>query len=577
MFDAFIVWLRDRIYHHLVCWLIKWRYAAIGIPVALVMISVGLVKGGHIKSTFFPMVDFDRFEINVAFTPGSGEKQTIEYLKRFETAVWAVNDDLMEQYDQEDNIIERVGTNLGRSFAGQESGAHAGTISVFPRDLEGLPFYGFDLANMVRKKIGSVPEAQKFTVGGRNRWGSPISIGLMSKNLEELEQAKEYLMMRLTELPQLKDINENVALGKQEIRLDLKPKAYFLGLNESIIANQVRQGFYGGQAQRLQEGRDELRVWVRYPKSDRLNRGQLERMKIKTSAGEFPLIELADYHMERGPVSIKRFNGSREIRVEAETLDPFTSVPEIIDQIEREIMPELVAMYAGTSYTYQGQQKFSNEALDKILKYYALAFLAIFLILVIHFKSAYQSLIVLLMIPLSILGVFWGHGIHDKALSLMSLWGMVALTGVIINDAIVFLTKFDGLLREGLKVQKAIVEAGKVRLRPIILTTLTTTIGLAPIIAMKSVQAQFLTPMAISLAYGVAIGTIFILIFFPIIIMILNDFRTFTKYLWTGTRPEREDVEIAIIHQKRNLEIQNIKKNELEDEINQKHQNENNE
>ncbi|HSG68405.1 MAG TPA: efflux RND transporter permease subunit, partial [Bacteroidales bacterium] len=513
-FDGFLIWLRDRVYHYMAHWLIKWRLAAMGIPFALVLISIGLVKGGHIKNTFFPMVDFDRFEINVAFTPGDGEKQTIEFLQRFEKAVWEVNDDLMEQYDQDENIIERVGTNLGRAFSGQESGAHAGAVSVYPRDLEGFPFAGYDLANMVRQKIGPVPEARKFTVGGRNRWGSPISIGLMSKNLQELEEAKDYMMARLTELPQLKDINENVALGKQEIRLDLKPKAYFLGLNESIIASQVRQGFYGGQAQRLQEGRDELRVWVRYPKSDRINRGQMEKMKIKTPAGEFPLIELADYHMERGPVSIQRYNGSREIRVEAETVDPFAPVPEIIDQIESEIMPDLLALYSGIRYTYQGQQKFSNEALDKIWKYYIIAFIVIVLIMVIHFKSAYQSTIILMMIPLSLLGVLWGHGIHGTPLSLMSLWGMVALTGVIINDAIVFLAKFDSMLLEGLKVKDAIVEAGKIRLRPILLTTITTVIGLAPIIVMKSIQAQFLIPMAISLAYGVAIGTIFILIFF---------------------------------------------------------------
>ena len=565
-FDRFMVWLRDRVYHHVAHWLVKWRFAAMGIPLGLVLISIGLVKGGHIKNTFFPMVDFDYFSVNVAFTPGDGEKQTIEYLKRFEEAIWAVNEDLMEEYDEEDNIIERVGTNLGTAFSGQESGAHAGSISVFPRDLEGLPFSGHDMANMVRQKIGPVPESRKFTVGGRNRWGSPISIGIMSKNLKELEEGKEYLMKRLTEIPQLKDINENVALGKQEIRLDLKPKAYFLGLNESIIASQVRQGFYGGQAQRLQEGRDELRVWVRYPKSDRVTRGQMEKMKIKTSAGEFPLMELADYHMERGPVSIKRFNGSREIRVDADLIDPFSPVPDIIDQIENEIMPDLTAMFSGIRYVYQGQQKYSSEATDKIMKYYLLAFIVIFLILIIHFKSGYQAAIIILMIPLSLLGVLWGHGVHDKALSLMSLWGMVALTGVIINDAIVFLTKYDGLLRQGLKVKDAIVEAGKIRLRPIILTTLTTTIGLAPIIAMKSIQAQFLIPMAISLAYGVAIGTLFILIFFPVIIMLLNDFKTFLQYLWTGKKPEREDVEIAIIHMKKKIEIDNNKNREADND-----------
>ncbi len=554
--EGFIVWLRERIYKHMLIWLIKWRHTVIAIPVALLLITAGLFIGGHIKSTFFPMVDFDRFEINVAFTPGDGEKQTEIFLKKFENAVWAVNEDLKNKLGEDQDIIERVNLNIGRSFSGQESGAHAGTVGVFPRDLEGLPLTGHGIANMVRKKIGLVPEARKFTVGGRNRWGSPVSIGLMSKNLKELEAAKDFLMDRLEELPALKDINENIALGKQEVRLKLKPKAYFLGLDETAIATQVRQGFYGGQAQRLQEGRDELRVWVRYPQSDRLTLGQLERMKIKTPSGEFPLIELADYDMERGPVAIKRFNGNREIRVEAETIDPFASVPDILNQISNEIMPDLLAQYSGITYTYQGQQKASNEAMSKIIRYFSIAFIVIILIMVLHFKSFNQTLIIIMMIPLSMLGVFWGHGIHGKPLSLMSLWGIVALTGVIINDAIVFLAKYDGLLLEGKKVKEAVVEAGMTRLRPILLTTITTTIGMFPIILEKSVQAQFLIPMAISLAYGVAVGTIFILIFFPVLIMLLNDTRVYLKQLWTGKKPEREDVEIAIIHNRRKMKYE---------------------
>jgi multidrug efflux pump subunit AcrB len=363
-------------------------------------------------------------------------------------------------------------------------------------------------------------------------------------------------MHRLGELPQLKDITENVALGKQEIRLDLKPKAYFLGLDEQSIARQVRQGFYGGQAQRLQEGRDELRVWVRYPKEDRLTIGQMEKMKIKTPAGEYPLIELADYHMERGPVAINRYNGNREIRVEAETVDPYASVPEIVEQIDLDIMPDLLSQFSGIRYMYHGQQRFSREAIVKVYKYFGVAFVIILLLLILHFRSVNQTLIIIAMIPLSMLGVFWGHGIHGKPLSLISLWGMVALTGVIINDAIVFLTKYDGLLRDGLKVKEAVVEAGKIRLRPIILTSITTTVGLFPIILERSVQAQFLIPMAISLAYGVAIGTIFILIFFPILIMLLNDVRVFFRKFWTGVRPEREDVEIAVIQQRRKLMVE---------------------
>jgi len=555
-FEGFMVWLRDDIYHHALNWLLRWRHAVIGVPVALFLITIGLLAGGHIKNTFFPMVDFDNFGVNIAFTPGDGEKQTKEYLDKFEISVWEVNDELKEELGLEEDIIDFVMKSIGNSFNGQEIGAHAGNLRIYPINLEGIDISGHEISNRVKKKIGKIPEARKFTIAGRNRWGMPVSISLMSKNLHELEEAKEYLMSRLSELPQLKDITENVALGKQEVRLKLKPKAYFLGLDESAIAQQVRQGFYGGQAQRLQEGRDELRVWVRYPKSDRMTLGQMENMKIKTPAGEFPLTELAEYHLERGPVAIKRYQGSREIRVEAETIDPMAPVPEILDQITHEIMPDVEAQFAGIRYEYQGQQKAGNEAMAKIIPYFSIAFLLIIFLMIIHFKSFNQTLIILAMIPLSMLGVFWGHGIHGKPLSLMSMWGMVALTGVIINDAIVFLSKYDRSLLEGKKVHDAIVEAGKLRLRPIILTTVTTSVGLFPIILEKSVQAQFLIPMAISLAYGVAIGTVFILIFFPVLIMLLNDVRVYLKYLWTGIRPEREEVEVAIILHKRRMKYE---------------------
>ncbi|MEA3461797.1 MAG: efflux RND transporter permease subunit [Bacteroidota bacterium] len=555
-FDRFIVWLRERVYHYFLNWLVKWRYIALSFPIALVLITVGLFAGGHIRNTFFPMVDFDNFTLNVAFTPGDGEKQTLEFLNKFEKTIWEVSDEITEELGLDVPIIERTSKRLGSAFSGQERGAHAGSITVYPIDLEGYDISGREISTRMSRKIGKVPEARKFTVGGRNRWGAPVSIGLMSKNLDELEEAKDFMIARLNEMPQLKDVNENIALGKQEIRLDLKPKAYFLGLDEASIASQVRQGFYGAQAQRLQVGRDELRVWVRYPKSDRTTLGQMEKMKIKTPQGIYPLSELADYHMERGPVAINRFNSSREIRVEAETVDPLASVPEILDQVELEIIPELMSQFAGIRYVYQGQQKYSSEAMGQAGHYYLIAFVLIFMILVLHFRSVPKAFIIILMIPISLLGVAWGHGLHGQPLSIMSLWGAVALTGVIINDAIVFYAKFDGLLVEGWKVPDAVKEAGKIRLRPIILTSLTTSIGLFPMLFEKSMQAQFLIPMAISLAYGVALGTIFILIFFPVLIMLLNDARVYTRYLWTGVKPSKEEVETAWIQQQRKLRFE---------------------
>ncbi|MGQ8335956.1 efflux RND transporter permease subunit [Sunxiuqinia sp. A32] len=552
--ERFFTWLRDYAYDRVLKLVIEWRYIVIAVPAAMMVITLGLIGGQFIKTTFFPRMEFDSFNINIAFTPGSGEKQTMEYLQKFDSIVWVVNEELKEDYNDTVDIIENSIIELGNGFDRQESGAHTGNVDVSPRNSEETGISSYEIMQRIREKVGPLPEAKKFTIGARGRFGEPVSIGLLSSNIEELEAARDFVMDKLHELPQLKDVVDNNALGKQEIRLNLKPKAYMLGLTEASIANQVRQGFYGGQAQRLQEGRDELRVWVRYPKEDRQHIGQMERMKIKTTQGEYPLLELVDYEMRRGPVSIKRFNGKREIRVNAELVDPDASVTEILDQVRDEVIPELNVLYPGVRVEYQGQQKESQRNMADLYLLFPLAFLAIIFVLMIQFKSFEQPLLILIMIPISILGAVWGHGIHGKPLSILSLWGIVALTGVIVNDAVVFLAKFNLLIEEGWKVKEAIIESGKKRLRPIILTTLTTSFGLFPLVLEKSFQAQFLIPMAISLVYGVAFGTTFILLFFPALIMVLNDIRRGVRKLWNGRDYEPEEVEIAYLHSLRKVD-----------------------
>lgn len=552
--ERFFSWLRNYAYDRVLKLIIQWRYIVIGIPAAMFLITIGLIGGQIIKTTFFPRMEFDSFNINIAFTPGQGEAQTMTYLEHFENVVWEVNDELKEDYNDSVDIIENTFLSLGTAFDGQETGAHAGNINVFPRNSEETGISSYEIINRIKEKIGSVNEAEKFTIGARSRFGAPVSISLLSRNIGEIRAARDFLIAKLEEMPQLKDVVDNNALGKQEVRLELKPLAYMLGFDEATIANQVRQGFYGGQAQRIQEGRDELRIWVRYPKEDRETIGQMERMKIKTADGEYPLTELANYRLERGPVNIQRFNGKREIRVEAELVDPDASVTEILDQVGTTIIPELKALYPGIQVEYQGQQKESQRNMSDMVVYFPLAFLIIVFILMINFKSFEQPLLILIMIPMAVLGAIWGHGIHGKPVSILSVWGIVALTGVIVNDAVVFLAKYNLLIEQGIKVREAIVEAGKNRLRPIILTTLTTSFGLYPIVLEKSFQAQFLIPMAISLVYGVAFGTLFILLFFPALIMVLNDIRRTARQLWYGRKFKPEEVEIAYLHSLRKLD-----------------------
>ncbi len=552
--EGFFTWLRDYAYDRVIKLVLEWRYVVMGIPVAMIVITLGLIGGHLIKTTFFPRMEHDSFNVNIAFTPGSGERQTMDYLERFDSIVWVVNAEMMEEYNDTLPIIENSIINLGSGFSGDESGAHTGNVDVSPRNSEETGISTYEIIQKINKKIGPLPEAEKFTIGASSRFGDPVSIGLLSQNIEELEAGRDFLMAKLQEYPQLKDVVNSNAMGKQEILLELKPEAYMLGLTESYIASQVRQAFYGGQAQRLQVGRDELRIWVRYPSEGRERIGQLERMKVKTNQGEYPLLELVDYEMKRGPVNINRYNGKREIRVNADMVDPDASVTEVLEMIKMEVIPELEMMYTGISVQFQGQQKESERNMDDLMFLFPMAFLAMIFILMISFKSFEQPLIILVMIPISILGAVWGHGVHGKPLSILSLWGIVALTGVIVNDAVVFLSKFNLLITEGWKVKEAIIEAGKTRLRPIILTTLTTSVGLYPLILEKSFQAQFLIPMAISLVYGVAFGTMFILLFFPALILVLNDLRRFVRETWTGKKIEPEHVEIAWLNAQRKID-----------------------
>jgi multidrug efflux pump subunit AcrB len=548
--DKVIYLLRDVIYKNVLESIIRWRWIVISIPIALILITVGMFKGTLIRTTFFPTIAFDMFNVNVAFTPGSGEKQTAKYLERFDNIIWEVNDELKEEFADTNDFITYTFRSIGNAFSGQEIGAHAGNISVLMRDMEGAPISTFDISARVREKIGNVPEAAKFTVGGRNRWGSPVAISLLGQNLEELKLAKIMLLAELKNMPELDNVRDNNSQGKQEIQIKLKPKAYFLGLSQSEIAKQIRQGFYGGQVQRLQHGKDEIRVWVRYPKEDRFNIGQFEDMRIKTKDGEFPLTELVTYNIERGPVSIKRYNGSREARIDADLLDPFAAVPPILELVKTEIIPQIKAHYPGVRVVYQGQAKDSAESVNQIITLFSVAFMLIILILIIHFKSFGHMTMVVMMIPLSFLGAAWGHGIHGQPISILSAWGMVALSGVIINDAVVFLAKYNQLVLEGLKIEEAAFKAGISRYRAILLTTLTTVVGLYPIILETSFQAQFLIPMAISLAYGVLVGTGFILVFFPALILTLNDTKVWLYKFWNGKSIAPEELEPVIIHSK---------------------------
>lgn len=550
-----IFFMRDEIYGKSLKFFIKWRWIFLFAPLAVIMITVGLFRGSLLQATFFPNMEFDNFNIDFAFKPGEGAEETTKYLAKFDSLVWEVNQEMKAELDNDSiDVIGFTFQFLGTAFDGVENGSHAGRVMVGLQNLEEMGIRSDYIKNKVKEKVGEHPELEKLKIAAQAmRFGAPVSVTLLGNNIEELEHAKEFLKDKLKNMEELTNISDNNAAGKQEVVIRLKPKAYFLGLDYNTISSQVRSGFYGGQAQRMQSGKDELRVWVRYPKSDRMTLGQFEKMKIRTLAGEFPLSELVEYDISRGPVNIRRYNGQREITVEAGLVNPDTPVPPILTHIRENFIPEMKAEFPGVDVDFQGQAKRSRETMGEMQTYFGGAFMVILLLLMLHFKSVSQALIILMMIPLAWLGSVWGHGVEGHAVSILSAWGMVALSGVIINDAVVFLAKYNSLLLEGKPVKEAVFKAGLARFRPIVLTTITTSVGLYPLILEKSFQAQFLIPMAISLAYGVLIGTAFILVFFPVLIMSLNDSKRFFRKIWTGKKPAPEEVETAIRDSKRKI------------------------
>lgn len=547
-----INYLKDNIYGKGLKFTMENRYISVAIIFALFPITFGLLGGGIIKSTFFPNIPFNSINVNLEFKAGTRESEVEKHIQNFENIVWSINEDLKKEYNDTTNFINFTFANVGSSGDGTGgSGGHVGSLNIFHRELDGNPITSFDLSERIRKEIGNIPEAEKLTIGGSNRFGKPVSIRLMGKNFEELTDAKEFLKAQLREIPELKEINDNITTGKRELQLELTQKAYFLGFTHNEISKQIRQGFFGEEVQRLQKGTDEVKVWVRYPNSGRTDVGKLDGMKIKSGEKEFDIGEMLNYSVGRGVADIRHYGVSRTITVDADMLDPYGEVPPILEKVKQDIVPALQAQFPGVDIDYGGQARESERAGKELGMYFGGAFMVMFLLIILNFKSFYQALLVMLMVPIGWIAAILGHGVQGIPVSMLSALGMIALSGVIINDAVVFLDKYNRNLLDGMTVKAAAFDAGVSRFRPILLTSLTTVLGLMPLLMEKSFQAQFLIPMAVSIAYGVLLGTFIILLFFPVLILFFNDVRMLSQWIWTGKKPEREEVERVIIDQEK--------------------------
>lgn len=539
--DRIMNGMRDKIYAPVLKWSLKYKPISFAILIALLMITVGAMKGGIIKGTFFPVIASDRITVTLTMPQGVNPAVTDSLISIVEAKAWEVNKEYTEKQSDGKQVIENIIKQLGPGTATASL-----KMNLLPGEFR--EFASTEIAGAVFEKVGKFPSAESLVIdGGSNFGGKPVSVSLLGFNIKELKAAKIELKEILASNPLLRDILDNDPQGIKEIKLQMKDQGYSLGMSLNSLMAQVRSGFNGLQVQRFQRGEDEVIVWVRYDKEGRSSLKDLEDMRIITPSGNrVPLKELANYTIERGEISVNHLDGKREIKVEADLKDPKESAANIVQEIKDEVMPVLQAKYPSISASYEGQNRQADKVGGSAKNILPIIILLIYIVIAFTFRSYSQPLLLLIMIPFAFIGVGWGHWIHDFSVNILSMLGIIALIGIVVNDGLVFIAKFNGFLKEGMKYDEAIFAAGQSRFRAIFLTSITTIAGLSPLIFETSRQAQFLIPMAISIAYGIAIATFLTLVMLPMLLSVSNSAKVYFLWLWEGEKPTKESVERSI-------------------------------
>ncbi|MCF8032970.1 MAG: efflux RND transporter permease subunit [Desulfarculaceae bacterium] len=530
---------------------LRWRYATLASGLVVLMVAVGLLMGGYIKFTLFPMVEGDMLTANLELPAGAPPEQTIKVVGQLEKSV----SDVLHETDQKrpkgseplhKYTVSLVGISTGgrasHSGGSASAGGHLATVFVELLEGEKRDMSTKELVAAWRKRTGTVPEAESLTFTGELfSAGNPIEVHLSAPSEDELIRASDDLKERLSTYTGVFDISDSFTPGKWEMQLELKPAARSLGLTLQDLAQQVRYAFYGAEALRLQRDQDEVRVLVRYPESERRALTDVHNMRIHTASGdEVPFSQVAQVKMTRGYTSVDRAQRRRVIKVTADVNPDQANASELRAWLEKTVLPEMGAKYQGLRYTMEGAGREERESLSDVLNGFVFALFLIYALLAIPFRSFSQPFIVMAAIPFGLVGALAGHFIMGLGTSLLSLFGMVGLTGVVVNDSLVLIDAANRLRGTGISAGEAIRLAGPMRFRAIILTSLTTFGGLAPIIFERSLQAQFLIPMAVSLGFGVLFATGVTLLLIPCGYLILEDAQNLVGRLLG--RKQKDDV-----------------------------------
>ncbi len=528
----------ERIYLPALQVVLRFRSVFVAGCIGLLIVSVGLIRAGVVPFVIFPKMDSNSLQASATFPDGTPGAVTERWVRHLEDAFWRVADRLERQGTPvAKSTYCLVGSELSQRGPGMtatgEGASHQGAVQVELLDASQRSIPSAEVVALWRKEAGPVPgtESLSFDSAQKGPGGTPIEFKLTARTgaAEQLDRAVAMCSQKLSEFPGVFDIRDDSVPGKWEFRIRVKDDAAAMGVRTADLAETVRAAYYGEEVMRLQRGRHEVKLMVRYPRSERHTLAAFDEIRVRTGDGaERPFSEVAEVDIVRGYSKINRIDQYRCVTISADVNDEVANSREIVMALKNDFLPEMTRQCPEVRVRWEGRQEQEAESIGSLIIGFIVALAAMFVLLALEFKSYFQPLLVLTIVPFGMIGAVGGHLLMNSPLTLFSLFGIVALTGIVVNDAIVLVDFINRDIRSGRTPHEAVVEAGRRRFRPVLLTSVTTVGGLMPILLETSFQAQMLIPMATSLAFGVLFSTILVLFLAPVLYSLYTD--------WFGTR-----------------------------------------
>ncbi len=514
----------ERFYLPALPWSLQNPALVISTAFAILLLSFGLVVSGVTPFIIFPKTDTNEIFASISFPDGTPAEVTNQAATRIELSLLDLNKEIStEGVDVIQTVRRAVGQIRDPAGIGPEarsSGSHLARIDVDLVEASKRNIEALEIIDLWRERAGAFPGAESvaFSIANIGPGGTPIEFRLLAKseNMGQLEAAIEKTKAKLSEYDGVLDIRDDSQPGKWEFQIQVKEKAKSLGISLAQLAQTVRGAYYGEEVMRLQRGRHEVKLMVRYPQEERDSLVNFEEIRVRTDDGkEYPLTELADVTVKRGYSEINRVDQLRSIAILADVDEEKANARETVANLQQDFIPQLLLEFPEVSVMWEGQQQQTFESVTSLVRGLAMALIAMFVLLTVEFRSYFQPLMIIAIIPFGIVGAIWGHAAMGLTITLFTIFGIVALTGVVMNDSIVLIDYINHRREAGASLYDALIDAGRRRFRPVLLTSVTTIAGLIPMLTETSFQAQFLIPLAATLVFGLMLATVMVLVLIP--------------------------------------------------------------